>query len=323
MTRALLDKAGEIVSEWDQKLSELKGVLDDKLAEADSWAKSMQQALVSAFDIGSAYEAALNEEGRVDAGMWMAGVDQQIAQMDWFGNVLRHIQATGGPNAKALVDYLAGKGAEQGGAMGQAMIDNGLVQTMADKMQVVVDKGNEVAQAMVPEFFQAGIDSAQATYDAFASRYGPGGKDRVKMERLMDRLAAAMNRSATIVVTTIHRTVFEAAGISGERAMGGPVRANKAYIVGERGPEVLVPSFAGNIIPNHDLSSFDSGGMMRNMAGMAMPSTGRRSAGTANVTNINVNISAPPLTDPAEIGRQAVEAIRKYERRSGPVFVSA
>ncbi len=38
--------------------------------------------------------------------------------------------------------------------------------------------------------------------------------------------------------------------LGGARAHGGPVAANKAYIVGEQGPEVFMPSTGGSIIPN-------------------------------------------------------------------------
>ena len=40
---------------------------------------------------------------------------------------------------------------------------------------------------------------------------------------------------------------------SGARAMGGPVSAGSAYLVGERGPEIIVPPSAGHVIPNHKL----------------------------------------------------------------------
>ena len=39
----------------------------------------------------------------------------------------------------------------------------------------------------------------------------------------------------------------------GARAMGGPVSANTPYLVGERGPEIIVPRSAGQVIPNHNL----------------------------------------------------------------------
>jgi hypothetical protein len=43
-------------------------------------------------------------------------------------------------------------------------------------------------------------------------------------------------------------------GIEGMfKADGGPVTAGSTYIVGERGPEVFVPSVSGSIVPNHAL----------------------------------------------------------------------
>lgn len=59
----------------------------------------------------------------------------------------------------------------------------------------------------------------------------------------------------------------------GFRASGGPVSPNKSYVVGERGPELFMPSAAGRIIPN------GGGG---NLAG----------GGGGNVPNITVIVNA-------------------------------
>lgn len=40
------------------------------------------------------------------------------------------------------------------------------------------------------------------------------------------------------------------AGFGGARADGGPVTAGRAYLVGERGPELIVPRGSGTVIPN-------------------------------------------------------------------------
>ena len=40
------------------------------------------------------------------------------------------------------------------------------------------------------------------------------------------------------------------------RAKGGPVKANKAYVVGEQGPEVVIPHSSGNVIANDDSQIF-------------------------------------------------------------------
>ena len=45
-----------------------------------------------------------------------------------------------------------------------------------------------------------------------------------------------------------------------KKALGGPVQAGQAYIVGEEGPELLVSGMSGNVIPNNVLSGMDTGG---------------------------------------------------------------
>lgn len=43
--------------------------------------------------------------------------------------------------------------------------------------------------------------------------------------------------------------------LAGARADGGPVRAGLPYLVGERGPEIVVPGSSGHVIPNHQLAN--------------------------------------------------------------------
>ena len=46
-------------------------------------------------------------------------------------------------------------------------------------------------------------------------------------------------------------------GSHSQRAVGGPVQAGKPYMVGERGPEMWVPSANGSIVPNHKMGGGD------------------------------------------------------------------
>jgi hypothetical protein len=48
---------------------------------------------------------------------------------------------------------------------------------------------------------------------------------------------------------------FSGARLGQPRAVGGPVSANSPYIVGEKGPEMFVPSGSGTIIPNHSMGT--------------------------------------------------------------------
>jgi hypothetical protein len=94
---------------------------------------------------------------------------------------------------------------------------------------------------------------------------------------------------------------YESLGVP-PRAVGGPVNANSPYLVGERGPELFIPTGYGKIIDN--------------MATMATLTGGTSVAGGGGV---NVTINLPPGVN----GDDVVDAIRRYERRNGPIFQSA
>lgn len=55
--------------------------------------------------------------------------------------------------------------------------------------------------------------------------------------------------------------------LAGRRAEGGPVSANSPYLVGERGPELFVPSRSGAVVPNNQLASVMGSGQTVNYNG--------------------------------------------------------
>jgi hypothetical protein len=69
---------------------------------------------------------------------------------------------------------------------------------------------------------------------------------------------------------------------------------------------LFMPKISGSIISNQDLT------MTRSPSGSSIGGGG-----------ITVNVNAGMGSDGAEIGRQVVDAIKKYERRSGKVFAAA
>ena len=77
-------------------------------------------------------------------------------------------------------------------------------------------------------------------------------------------------------------------------AGGGPVRAGRSYIVGERGPELFTAGSSGNITPNHQMG----GGS----------------------TNITMNINVSGVTDQSDkraLARQISDELNKELRRLG------
>ena len=76
-------------------------------------------------------------------------------------------------------------------------------------------------------------------------------------------------------------------------AVGGPLSAGQASIVGERGPELFVPNQAGTIIPNNQLGS--------------------ALGGTTNVTNNYINaIDTKSFEDRIYGSANAVWAANQY-----------
>jgi hypothetical protein len=69
--------------------------------------------------------------------------------------------------------------------------------------------------------------------------------------------------------------------------MGGPVNAGQPYIVGERGPEIVVPGRSGTVIPNN-----------------------RIGVGGGSPTTVNIYTNADPNSTKA--------ALRRFDRRNGP-----
>lgn len=89
----------------------------------------------------------------------------------------------------------------------------------------------------------------------------------------------------------------------GKRASGGPVSSNSPYIVGERGPELFVPSSSGNIVPNNELGG-----------------------GVNSVVNVTINSDGTSQTDASratKLGRMveaSVMGVLNRERRPGGVL---
>lgn len=92
-------------------------------------------------------------------------------------------------------------------------------------------------------------------------------------------------------------------------------------------PNLRVPGLAdGGIVTGPTLAMVGEGGQpeaiiplsqLNNIAGQyAQPAT------SAKTVNYNINVSAG-VGDPVKIGEQVVNAIKRYERASGPVFASA
>jgi len=109
------------------------------------------------------------------------------------------------------------------------------------------------------------------------------------------------------------------------RALGGPVRSGVPYLVGERGPEIFVPSSAGRIETNNSYRRLASAGSLEAKTGLRAPSAsdvGQAGAGgssnTTHVTRGDLNVTMTLQGGGggnADIAREAERAVRRVLER--------
>jgi hypothetical protein len=149
----------------------------------------------------------------------------------------------------------------------QVMLDLGQqAEIMANKQleeMTAKKKGNE-EELEILEDLRDGYKSLGATIiEAFATGKSAADAFKTALSSLLQKLAS---RSLDKFLDAIFKSdvtgvpsLFEnfASGLPvignlfGKRAGGGPVSSGAPYLVGERGPELFVPSSAGQVVPNY------------------------------------------------------------------------
>jgi hypothetical protein len=178
--------------------------------------------------------------------------------------------------------------------------------------QAMIDMMTEFNRVNALRFIDSGLMMGVEFIAALKHEMSPNGSLYSQLQEEASALAASLARTVTYTVQLVFGGWEEGSGPPKgamfsveERAKGGPVSARTPYLVGERGPELFMPSVSGSVISNNDLT---------------MTRTGSTSGG-ANTYNVTINAGLG--TDGAAVGRQLVEYIRKYERQSGKAFAAA
>jgi len=195
-------------------------------------------------------------------------------------------------NVRERMNKLATESVAAGKRVGEALQE--IVIAPRDKLVAEAEQGFSVLE----EF---GIQAARNIQDSFANFLFDPFKDGLKgmLRGFVDMLRQMV---AQLLARQILLSLFGgfagkggimggiAGGLIGKQK-GGPVNRNTPYMVGERGPEMMVPNTSGTIVPNHKLGGGQS-------------------------TNVTVNINAE---DPGAEGR-----IRTMiERDMAPQIVQA
>jgi hypothetical protein len=131
--------------------------------------------------------------------------------------------------------------------------ENAPVSLLTETQKEIVNTANLVNGILTPAFdnlfnaIKAGENPIKAFFD---------GIGQAVLQLIQKLIQAAIQALILSAITGGSTTFGKAFGsILGFKAEGGPVFANKPYVVGERGPELFIPQGGGRIIPNNEMNT--------------------------------------------------------------------
>lgn len=111
----------------------------------------------------------------------------------------------------------------------------------------------------------------------------------------------------------ITNPLFVQFGLGGKRAKGGPVKPGVPYLVGEEGPELIVPELAASVVPNGETTQILGGNMAASDGAVVAELQGVR-AGLDNLATALAS-ARPIYISEAERGSRTAEDVIRMARR--------
>lgn len=293
-----LSDAAKIAQAQMAKLGDELTRNNDILAKAkDAYANfkdGIKNVITGIIDFGSAATA--------ETGTFLENLVAQAAKAADFGSKVKQLLAMG--LSETAISQVLAAGADAGTKIADEIIAGGA--TVVDQVNTLVSATQSVAEsvgeAAATQFYQAGINAGQALVDGVKAAIAASGF-AINVE------GGIVNQGAIdLVNSTLEKYRKSGKGLSKKEkkkitdlatqlgvevpamAKGGIVTKPTLALIGEAGPEAVVP-------------------------------LNRNNTPTGNTINLTVN--AGMGADGAVIGREIVDIIKRYERISGPVFASA
>jgi hypothetical protein len=267
------------------KLSEAVDTAKDKLAEAKTefsdFATSVSDAVLGALDFNKALE-----DGDYGFAGFLENLRKQVKGIQDYASNLDKALASG--LSQDALKYVLEAGSVAGAEIALELIKGG--QAAIDETNALVESAQAAADKVginaATKWYQSGIDSAQFMVDGLTKELD---LMTPKLMKKMDEIASKMKRNVNIdVVITerVNKIVTTVSGSIPKMADGGIVNRPTLALIGEAGPEAVVP--------------------LSKMGGMG--------------GGVTVNVTGGLATS-AEIGQAVVNAIRAYNRSAGPAQI--
>jgi uncharacterized damage-inducible protein DinB len=318
-----------VTEQTADRFSDLSGVVKDELGSAFSSAEDQLQSAKEAFNefrdaISGSITGTIDFASAIEDQDFVTGLEAQANTAIKFSEKVGKLLELG-LSERALREVLEA-GAETGTAIADQIIAGG--STVVQKVNTLVASVDNVAsivgQKGAEAFKSAGVAQGQALVDgikqtilsaaaeiaALASSLGsvtivppvtttfvedpkppqdikkPTPKELTRTEKIVKAAGGAGSTAASR-----HYTAMAAAMGRIRLADGGIVMGPTNALIGEAGPEAVIPLSGTNSVKMG--------------------------------TTYNITVNAGIGTNGAQVGREIVDAIKKFERTSGPVFASA
>ena len=270
---ALKEKLGEAVDTAKDKLAEAQGEFND-------FATKVSDAVKGALDFNAALEA-----GDYGFKGFLEALRDQVKGVEVYGtNLGKALEMNLSQDA---LGFVLDAGNVAGAEIALELVKGG--QTVIDETNALVEAALRAADKVgiqaANKWYKTGVDQAQFIVDGLEAELT---KLTPKLMAKMDEIASKLKRSVNIdVVVTerVNRIVSTISSSIPKMADGGIVTGPTLAMIGEAGPEAVIP-----------LSQ------MGNMGG----------------SGVTINV-AGGLSTSAEIGQSVVNALRAYSRTAGPL----
>jgi len=297
-----LSRAGKLAQKEMAKLTTELANNNDILAKAkESYANfkdGVKNVITGIIDFGAAATA--------ETGSFVENLIAQAAKAANFGSKVQQLLSMG--LSESAIGQVLAAGADVGTKIADEIIAGGatVVTQVNDLVSATQSVADAVGESAAAQFYQAGVTAGQALVDGVkaaiaSSGFSIGADNQIinsgAIAKVAAKLAQYKKPTSTMgaAISPAERQVITNLATSlgvpvPAMAAGGIVTKPTLALIGEAGPEAVVP-------------------------------LNGRNAGMGNTINLTVN--AGMGADGNQIGREIVDIIKRYERVSGPVFASA
>ena len=228
---------------------------------------------------------------------FLQALEEQALKAQDFAKKIQQLITIG--LSESAIQQVLSAGAEAGSAIADEIIAGGA--TIVDQVNTLIEATASVAEQVgnygAEQFYRAGITQGEALVRGILDAIKAAGLNVDAAGNISAPVASAVSSSrptssSQITPKPIYRPTFGTLPGSNKMipfANGGIVTRPTNALIGEAGPEAVIP-----------LSKLNKMG-----------------------TTINITVNAGMGTDGASVGREIVDAIKRFERSSGQVFASA